>query len=32
MSSYFMFGVGMAIALATIVLLEHIERRRRVNG
>ncbi len=30
--NYFMFGAGMAVALVTILLLEHIERRRRVNG
>ncbi len=27
--NYFMFAVGMGVALATIILLEHIEERRR---
>lgn len=31
--NYCMFAVGMAVALATIVMLEYIEgRRRKVNG
>lgn len=31
--NYFMFAVGMGVALATIVLLEYMEeRRRKVNG
>lgn len=30
--SYFMFGMGMIAALATILLLEHIEARRAENG
>lgn len=29
--NYFMFGAGMVVALVTILLLEHIERRR-LNG
>lgn len=30
--NYFMFGIGMAVALTTIVLLEYIEGRRKANG